>query len=74
MPKPGFSGITLPCHPRSAVEAKLLPDMGELFRICEPPIRHHHPQRVQSLLGEVQPGNAGGGIERECPECGGMRA
>src|ERR1700733_2760022 len=61
--KPGFSGITLPCHPCSAVEAKLLSDMGELLGVCEPPIRHHRPQRVQSRLGEEQPGNAGGGIE-----------
>ena len=59
MLKPGSSGMTLPCHPRSAVEAELLPDMGELLRVCEPPVGHHHAQCLQPWLGEEQPREGG---------------
>ena len=51
------------CHGATVVQAKLLPDMSERLRIGEPTVGHHHPQRVESLLGEEEPWEAGAGVE-----------
>ena len=62
-PEQGRSGLTAPHQRRLAVEAKLLPDMGKLLRICEPWVGHHRPKLVQPRLSEKQPRDPGGHVE-----------
>src|SRR5271165_5564752 len=52
---------------RHGINAEFLADMGELFRVGEPAVRHHRAQLGEPRLGKEQPRRASARIEAHQP-------